>query len=125
MGKEGAMTDHVDANPLPEASDAGLRLKAGMPVKYGGTVGIIKEIYRSETSENIIIRFIFPKNIFKYQSLGDIVLLEPSDLRRVEAATVEELREHIRLQKGLYRKNLDEAFGEALHGSIQTQTDGC
>jgi hypothetical protein len=123
MGKEGAMTNHLDANPLPEASDAGLNLKAGMPVKYGGSVGIIKEIFRSETSENVVVQFIFPKNIFKYQTLGDIVLLKPGDMPRVEAATAEELQEHIRLQKAQYRKNLDEAFGETLHGTIQTQAD--
>lgn len=117
------MTDHVDADPLPEASDAGLQLKAGMPVKYGGSVGIIEEIFRSETSQNVVVQFIFPKNIFKYQSLGDIVLLKPGDMRRVEPATVEQLREHIRTQRAQYLKNLDEAFGEALHGAIQTQTD--
>ncbi|MEJ2599135.1 MAG: hypothetical protein P8Z00_12425 [Anaerolineales bacterium] len=111
------MANHIDANPPPEANGAKPELKAGMPAKFGGSVGVIKEIFRSETSENVVIQFTFPKNIFKSQSLGDIVLLKPGDMWRVEPATVEELREHIRLQKALYLKGLDDLFGEVLHES--------
>lgn len=117
MGKEGSMANRIDANPPAEANGAGPELKAGMLAKYGGSVGIIKEIFHSETSENVVIQFTFPKNIFKSQLLGDIVLLKPGDMWRVEPATVEELREHIRREKAWYLKNLDGLFEEALHES--------
>lgn len=117
MKKDGSMTNSFDTNSLPEAKASRPELKAGMLAKYRGSVGLIKEIFRSETSENVLILFTFPENIFKFQSLGNIVLLEPEDMWQVEPATVEELREYIRLQKDRYFKGLDDFFREVRHES--------